>query len=220
MEATTPLDDGDQRDDPPGAGRRSGRRSGFSGTRQDIIRAAQKIFAERGFQGTTMRAIAREAKVDTALIHHFFVSKAGVFSAAIGDEIHSEQMVEAVLGQGLAGGGEVIRSFLALWDSPKSRDPMLAVVRSSVTYDDAASLIGDFVTKQVIGNIVKMADVSHSELRTTLIASQIIGLLMVRYVLKLEPLASATPEVVAKLLGPSIDQYLTGDLDIPGESPG
>jgi AcrR family transcriptional regulator len=162
-----------------------------------------------------MRAIAREANVDAALIHHFFTSKDGVFAAAIGDAFHPEEMLENVLGPGPDGLGErLVRSFLELWENPESRDPMLAVVRSAVSYDDAARLVGDFVTTQVIGHIVKTTAESHRELRTTLIGSQIIGLMMVRHVIRIEPLASVEPDVIAEVLGPVIDWYLAGDLEL------
>jgi AcrR family transcriptional regulator len=206
----------EQDGDAHGTVRRSGRRQGYSSTREDIIRSAQKLFAERGFRGATMRAIAMDARVDAALIHHFFTSKEGVFSAAVGDAFRPGQILEAVLPAGPGEvGGRLVRAFLALWDDPKTRDPMLAVVRSAVSYDDAARLVSDFVTTQVIGHVVKLHAASDKELRTTLIGSQVIGMLMVRYVIKIEPLSSLAPDAVSALLGPVIDRYLIDDLDVP-----
>ena len=194
----------------------SGRRSGASNTREDIVRAAQKLFAERGYHGATMRAIASEARVDPALIHHFFSSKEGVFSAAIGDFFHVDQIVDKVLQpDGTGVGQKLIRSFMDLWNRQESQDPMLAVVRSAVSHADAEALLEDSVVRRTIGQIVEHTASTHQSLRTTLIGSEIIGLIMMRYVLKIEPLASAPDEVVARAIGPAIDRYLTLDLDVP-----
>lgn len=198
--------------------RPSGRRQGFPSTRRDIIQAARKLFAQQGFHGTTMRAIAREARVDSALIHHYFVSKEGVFTAAIGDAWRPEQIIDEVLRSGRGGEGErLIRSFLSLWENPETRDPVLAVIRSAVSYDEAAQVIRDFVAGQIVGHIVGIISESLRQLRTTMIVSQIVGLLMVRYVIGIEPLASIDPELVAALLGPTLDRYLEDDLNIPEE---
>lgn len=197
------------------ATRRIGRRQGFSSTRQDIIRSAQKLFAERGYRGATTRAIARDARVDSALIHHFFATKEGVFFAAIGEAFQPELILESVLAPGVGTVGDrLIRALLTLWDNPETRDPMQAMIRSAVAYDNAARLVTDFITEQVISQIVDNNAVSHQRLRTTLIGLEVVGMLMVRYVIGIEPLASLRSEAVVKLVGPTVDHYLTGDLDV------
>jgi len=196
------------------AARRTGRRQGVSSTRRDIIRSAQKLFAERGYRGATTRAIARDAQVDSALIHHFFATKEGVFVAAIADAFQPDAILESVLVPGPGTVGErLIRSILLLWDEPETRDPMQAMVRSAVSHDSAARLVSDFVTKQVIGQVVDVNATSHKALRTTLIGTQVIGMLMVRYMIGIEPLASLAPDAVVSLIGPVVDHYLSEDLD-------
>lgn len=196
-------------------GRRGGRRPGSTMTRQDIIRSARKLFAERGYRGATTRAIAQDARVDPALIHHFFRTKEGLFAAAIGDAFRPEAILETVGEPGDGTVGEkLIHGFLKLWDDPEAREPMLAVVRSSMAYDDAARLVSEFVTTQVIGQVVKRYSTSDLELRTSLIGAQIIGILVVRYVLRIEPFASIASETVATLLGPGIDRCLDADLHL------
>jgi AcrR family transcriptional regulator len=194
-------------------GRRGGRRQGSTTTRQDILRSARKLFAERGYRGATTRAIAQDARVDPALIHHFFQTKEGLFTAAISDAFRPDMILEVVHGPGDGTVGEkLIRGFLGLWDDQEAREPMLAVVRSSMAYDDAAQLVSEFVTTQVIGQVVKANATSHLELRTALIGAQIIGILVVRYILGIEPFASLAPEAVATLLGAGIDRCLNENL--------
>jgi AcrR family transcriptional regulator len=205
-------------EDPAGdrdLGRRGGRRQGSTTTREEILRSARKLFAELGYRGATTRAIAQDARVDPALIHHFFHTKEELFNAAISDAFRPEAILDVVRQPGDGGVGErLIRGFLRLWDDREAREPMLAVVRSSMAYDDAAHLVSEFVTTQVIGEVVKSNATSHAELRTTLVGAQMIGILVVRYVLAVEPFASLDPETLAALLGPGIDRCLAENLDL------
>lgn len=197
-------------------GRRGGRRQGITTTRVDIIRSARKLFAERGFRGATTRAIAQDARVDPALIHHFFHTKEGLFTEAISDALRPDAILAAAqrLDSGTTG-EKLIRGFLGMWEDREVREPMLAVVRSSMAYDDAAQLVSEFLTTQIIGQVVKANATSHLELRTALVAAQIIGILVVRYVLGLEPFRSLAPDAVATLLGPGIDRCLEENLNPP-----
>lgn len=197
----------------PGAARRSGRRPGPTSTRQGIVRAAQKLFAELGYRGATMRAIAHEANVDAALIHHFFTSKDGLFAAAVVDTFHPDQILSAALEPDPRGQGyQLVRSFLELWDNPQTRDPMLAVIRSSVSYDTAAQLVVDSLVEHVIGHVVKAAGVPQQELRAAMIGSQMMGLVTLRYVICIPPLATLPSDVVAGMAGPFVDRCLSGNL--------
>jgi hypothetical protein len=138
-----------------------------------------------------------------------------LFGAAINDAFRPEVIIEAVHQPGSGTVGQkLIRGFLTLWDDPEAREPMLAVVRSSVAYDDAVGLVSEFVTTQVIGQVVKANATSHLELRTSLVGAQVIGILMVRYVLRIEPFASLDAETVAGLLGSGIDHCLDDSLDL------
>ena len=110
-------------------------------------------------------------------------------------------------------GERMILAFLSQWDEPQAREPMLAVVRSSMAYDEAARLVSDLVTTQIIGEVVKAAASTHLELRTTLVGTQIIGILVVRDLLRIEPFASLPPETIAAVLGPAVDRLINADLD-------
>jgi AcrR family transcriptional regulator len=194
--------------------RRTGRRRGPSATQNDIVAAARKLFAEHGYRGATMRAIAAEANVDAALIHHFFTSKEGVFAAAMEDAFPAPDDIDQVVAGGLDGLAErLVRFFLGLWESPDTREPLLAVMRSAVSYDEAARMLAEFVTGRILGAIVRKISQPDPEMRATLIGSQLVGLAMIRYVIKVEPLASADTDTVVAALVPTVDRYLTGTFE-------
>jgi AcrR family transcriptional regulator len=193
------------------AERRSGRRPGESGTKDEIVRAARRVFAMYGYRGATMRMIAKEAKVDAALIHHFFTSKEGVYAASVADSFNLEGLIGTVLAASREeAAAALVREFLAVWGNPHSREPILAILRSAVSYDEAANMLTSRVIEQSVGQIVAAFNVPDRELRANLISSQLIGLALLRYVLKAEPLASASTETIMDWLVPTIDRYLTG----------
>jgi AcrR family transcriptional regulator len=199
--------------------RRTGRRPGPSGTQDDIVAAARKLFAEYGYRGATMRAIAREANVDAALIHHFFTSKEGVFAAAMEDAFPAPEAIDQVVGAGPEGLSErLVRFFLSLWERPDTREPMLAVLRSAVSYEEAARLLNEFISERVLGRIVRGIDRPDPPMRANLIGSQLVGLAMIRYVIKVEPVASASVEALVGALVPTIDRYLSGPIGPVSES--
>jgi AcrR family transcriptional regulator len=198
-----------------GQARRGGRRQGASTTRDDILKAARKLFADQGFKGTTTRAIAREARVDAALVHYFFSTKEGLFAEAVQDALDPSVVLEAVRAQPRGTTGErLVCAFLGLWDDPEAREPMLAVVRSSLAHDEGARLVNDMVTTQVIGEVLAAhGGIEQSDTRIALIGTQIVGILMVRYLFEVEPLAHMEPEQIAASLGPGIDRLITADLN-------
>jgi AcrR family transcriptional regulator len=188
---------------------RTGRRPGAGGTGEKILAAARAHFATVGYEAGTVRGIAADAAVDPALVLHYFGSKEGVFRAAVDFPVDPADFIPRLLAPGLDGLGErLVRFFLETWDSPAGR-PLLALIRSVVASEDAAALLREFVTREVLGRLARALDVDQPQLRATLAASTLIGMAMLRYVVKLEPLASASPEVVAGWLGPAVQRYLT-----------
>jgi AcrR family transcriptional regulator len=188
---------------------RTGRRPGAGGTREKILAAARFHFAEAGYDGATIRGIASEAGVDPALVLHYFGSKEGVFLAAVEFPIDPAVVIPPLLAPGLDGlGTRLVGFFLETWDSPLG-SPLLGLIRSVVGSERAAAALRDFVSREVLGRLAEALDLDQPQLRASLAASQLVGLAMLRYVVKLEPLASARPEEVAAWLGPSIQRYLT-----------
>ena len=188
---------------------RTGRRAGNADTRQNILAAARAHFSEVGYDAATVRDIALAAGVDAALISHYFGSKEGVFLAAVEFPADPAEFIPRLLAPGLDGLGErLVRFFVETWDSPAGR-PMLAIIRSVVSSERAAVALREFVTQEVLGRLAAAIDLDEPELRATLAASQLIGIAMLRYVVKVEPLASASPNDVATWVGPVVQRYLT-----------
>jgi AcrR family transcriptional regulator len=201
----------------PRRSNRTGRRPGDSGTRNDILVAARKLFAEHGYAGATIRAIAGEAGVDGALIHHFFASKEGVFAAAIEDTFATAEFLPPVLGGGVEGMGErLVRVFLHKWEEPTTGQQLLAVMRSAVSNEEAAELLRNFLRQELLGRIMDSIEADDAEMRATLIGAQLIGVAFLRYVLAYAPIAHAPVESVVEALSPTIQRYLTEPLAAAG----
>jgi AcrR family transcriptional regulator len=156
-----------------------------------------------------VRGIATEAAVDPALILHYFGSKHGVFRAAIDFPVDPAEFIPQLLAPGLDGLGErLVRFFIETWDSPAG-SPLLALIRSVVASEEAAALMREFVSQEVLGRLAGALEVDQPQLRASLAASSLIGMAMLRYVIRVEPLASARADVIAGWLGPAVQRYLT-----------
>ena len=192
---------------------RTGRRPGASGTREAILDAARRVFAERGYQQATIRGVAELAEVDPALVHHYFGTKQGLFVAAVRLPVNPVEELVTVLASDRDSTGErMIGVFLSVWDHAANNSPMLALVRSAVSDEQAAAMLREFITEEVLGRIAELLGSPDAKLRATLAGSQLIGLMMARYIIKVEPLASAPPAQVVAAVGPTLQRYLTGDI--------
>lgn len=188
---------------------RTGRRPGAGGTRDRILAAARHDFSKTGFDGTTIRAIAAEAKVDPALVLHYFESKDAIFREAVRFPVDPADFIPGLVAPGVEGLGErLVRFFVETWDSPAG-SAMLGVIRSVVANDDAAALMREFVTREVLGRLAKAIDADEPQLRASLAGAQLIGMAMLRYVVKVEPIASADGDLIVAWLGPTIQRYFT-----------
>jgi AcrR family transcriptional regulator len=177
-----------------------------------IIDAARTEFAARGYEGATMRGIARAAGVDARLVHHYFDSKDAVFSAAMDLPVRPQDLVAAVIAGGPDRLGErLLRTFFQAWDSPAGRERVVGLISSVLTSEAAARTIREFLTREVFARIVTAVGADDPELRASLVASQMVGILVARYVVKIEPLASADPEDLIPFLAPTLQRYLGGD---------
>ncbi|HEU5130006.1 MAG TPA: TetR family transcriptional regulator [Glycomyces sp.] len=192
--------------------KRSGRRSGKPDTRSEILTAARALFADEGFESVSMRRIAGAAGVDPSLIHHYFGSKDELFMAAVELPVDPGPEIAAVLrGGGVEDAGErIMRAFVAIWDGPHS-GKLLAVVRTSLSKPGSAFILRQTFEHRIVGTIEEVlgGEVDHLRVRAGFIASQIFGLVVARYILKIEPIASLGAEDLAAAIGPTIDRYLT-----------
>jgi AcrR family transcriptional regulator len=190
---------------------RSGRRPGSADTRGAILSAARRAFSARGYEAVTVRAIAADAGVDAALVHHYFGTKEGVFVAALELPFDPSVAAPALLAGDPADLGErLVRLLLSVWSAPDSRAPILALLRSATTNDQAATLLREFVTRALLGRIAPALEGPDRELRVAAASSQLVGLAMLRYVIRVEPLASASDDAVVALVAPHVQGYLSG----------
>ncbi|MEU3860561.1 TetR family transcriptional regulator [Streptomyces sp. NPDC028722] len=193
--------------------RRRGRppRTESAGTRDRILTAAREEFSARGYEKTSVRGIAKAAEVDPALVHHYFGSKEEVFEAAV--EVAFAPALnasDAVTDGPLDGVGERLTRFvLGVWENPATRTPLLAIVRSAVDNDTAAAVFRRLIAAQLMRRIAALLDLPDAELRAELAAAQLVGTAMMRYVIKLEPLASADLEQLVARLAPVVQHHLT-----------
>lgn len=183
--------------------------------------AARARFGEVGYDRATIRDIAGAAGVDPALVHHFYGTKERLFAAVMQLPVTPGDVLDAMLASAPAPGcglGEhVIRTMLGIWDVAEIRSTFLALLRTATTSDQAAAMLREFVTENILSRVARLVPDDavaggDAEFRATLVGSQVIGLGLARYVLALEPLARADSGTLAAAIGPALDRYLAGDL--------
>jgi AcrR family transcriptional regulator len=180
------------------------------GARDRILAAARAEFAARGYDKTSIRGIAKAANVDPALVHHYFGTKDEVFAAAIEVSFEPALVVPEVLAQGAEGIGErLARYFFGIWENPATRAPLLAIIRSALTHDAAAAVLRNFVLRRLLERVAGELEVPNPKFRAELAASQMVGVAILRYVVKVEPLATADIEDIIELVAPTLQRYLT-----------
>lgn len=191
-----------------------GRRRGGSDSRESILDAARRLFADKGFDATTVRAIASDAGVDPAMIHHFFGTKEELFRATLQFPIDPATEIPQIVAGGVDEvGARLVRMFVGVWDSPAGAVGA-SLIRSAMSNDWTLRLLREFLTTQILRRVTAELKIDPAEapLRVSLVASQLAGLAMMRYIIKLEPLASLPSEQVVALVGPNVQHYVTGSL--------
>jgi AcrR family transcriptional regulator len=166
--------------------------------------------------------VAEMAGVDPALVHHYFGRKQDLFVAAVEIPVNPfEAFVALVSEEGLETLGErLLGLFLSVWDHPDQHSPMLALIRSAVSEERAAAMLREFITEEILGRIARELGTPDATLRTNLVASQLVGLIMARYVIRIEPLASTPAPVLVAAIGPTLQRYITGDIGGPAPAAG
>jgi AcrR family transcriptional regulator len=193
-----------------------GRRPGGPDTRREILDAARESFAQKGFSGTTIRAVAAVAGVDPALVHHYFGSKDDLFLACLQVPVDPRRIVPTVFAEGLDGAAErLLRLFLSVWDDPEKRLPLVALVRGSLGEDRPLNPLRDALFRLVFRSLREELPAADADRRATLVASQMLGLIVARYVLVLEPLSSMSQDEVVAWIAPTLQRYLTGQPSDP-----
>jgi AcrR family transcriptional regulator len=195
---------------------RSGRRPGESGTREAILTAAASQFAERGYDRASLRGIAAEAGVDQKLIAHFFGSKRQLFVAAIGLPFNPADALQAVLAGDRRQTGERLAALLInLLEQPALHQRMTGVIRAAASEPDVARMMREFLARELYRPAAELLESDDAEFRVNLVGSQLVGLIMARYIIGIEPLASMPARDVAAAIAPTLQRYLLEPLDLP-----
>ncbi|MFD8532869.1 TetR family transcriptional regulator [Streptosporangium canum] len=211
-----PADDAGERpegrpaEERPASGRRRpGRRPGAADTRGQILAAARETFSEKGFDKATIRGIARQAGVDPALVHHYFASKEGMFVAAMELPVNPDEVIPTIMNGPREEIGERLTRFvLTMTSEAEARQPVLALVRTAMTNDQVVSMVREFLTHALANRVA--AELGIPPIRMEAAFAQLFGVVLMRYVVKLEPLASAGIEELVELLAPTVQRYLDG----------
>lgn len=190
--------------------RRRGRpRKGESDARDRILAAATDEFGEHGYDASTTRAIAGRAGVDPALLHHHFGTKADLFAASVGAPLRPDLAVPEILtGPREQTGERLVAYVLGMWDSPTVGPRALVMLRTSLASTRATPLLAGFLRRELLDKVAAGLDARDAGLRADLAASQIAGLIVARYVLRLPDLVAAPTEELVVRVGATIQGYL------------
>jgi AcrR family transcriptional regulator len=193
---------------------RRGRRPGRSDAKGAILEAAQRLFAAEGYDGASIRAVAEDARVDPALVMHYFSSKEGLFRAATDWPFDVDEVTRHILEGDPVGMGErLVRVVCEVWEDDTTRHPLTVILRNVVQREEAAALWREFIERYMVARVVERTDDPRAAFRGTLVHATVVGLILARYVIRVEPLASAPREDIVRAVGPTVQRYLAGEID-------
>lgn len=186
-----------------------GRRPGNPDTRNAILATARQLFADSGYEKTSVRDIAAAADVDPALIRHYFGSKAELFRSTVGWPFEPTELGARIIGgKRNEIGARLTRVFLTAWEHPDSRAPLLAILRGAATHEESTTLVRQFFQGQLYPQMAELLKGSDAELRVDLAMAQLLGIAYLRHVLHLEPIASAPLDDLIARVTPTITAHL------------
>jgi AcrR family transcriptional regulator len=203
-------------DGPPGERKRTGRSPGSPPNREAILAAARLEFSQSGYEGATIRRIARAAGVDAALVHHYFGTKDELLQVAL-QPADEDRLDQVLAGARESLGERVLRAICAEWDAEAAAgtDTLIALVRSASTNEDAARLLRTSFTSGGILQLLERLAASQPMVRAALVVSELVGLVTARFVLRLEPISGGDLESLIAWYAPTLQRYLTERL--PGD---
>lgn len=192
---------------------RGRRPAGSPDARAAILDAAVELFAESGYDRTTIRAVATQAQVDPALVYHYFGDKDGLLAEVITLPVDPSGFFTSLTEESGPVGTKLALGVLTLYESdPEALKRLVALLRTALSHEAAAGLLRSRLAAGLAASLAPLTAPDRAALRTSLVISQMIGLLLARHVVKAPPLAEATREEAAAAVGPNLDRYLTGPL--------
>jgi AcrR family transcriptional regulator len=199
---------------PAKATKRRGRRQGEPVSREAVLAAAKKRFAEDGYEKATLRAIADDAHVDPSMVLYLFGSKADLFRAALRLIIDPDVLVAAMTAEEGDIGGRLVAQYLQIWESPETANTMAAMLQSATSNGDAQEAFRSFMQEYVLTAVSGViGGDERARLRAMLAATNLVGTALMRYIVKVPPLATLPAEDVIRMLAPTVTRYLTADAD-------
>ena len=194
---------------------RRGRRPGGENTRALILEAARTEFAATGYDGTSIRGVARTAGVDPRLVHHYFDGKSDLFAAVMAVPINpGARVMHALEGPPQGLGARLVAVFIETWDDPDNQAALIGAVRTTLTNHEAAQQVREFVTQEIMSRVVdaypatSTLTAAERELRVGLVTTQMVGLAMTRYILRLPEISDLCAEELIARNGPAIQGIL------------
>jgi AcrR family transcriptional regulator len=180
-----------------------------------VLAAAKKRFAADGYEKTTLRAIARDARVDPSMVLYLFGSKADLFRESLRLILDPDALVAALTGDDDPDiGTRMLRTYLKMWETPDTADSMRAMLQSATSNSDAQEAFRGFMQNYVLTAVSgALGGGEHARLRAMLAASNLVGTAMLRYVMEVPPLATLSADEVVRLIAPTVTRYLTADAD-------
>ena len=194
--------------------RRRGRPRGANrdDTKARILEAAAAEFGERGYEGASIRSIARRADVDPSLVHHYFDDKSALVAEVVAVPLRPDRIVQGALDGPIDElGARLLRGVLAAWNNPAVKPAATAAMRSAIGQGPVARMLREFLRREIMHRVAsRIGDAADAELRAELAASQVVGVIMVRYVLAFEPVASLSDDEIVERVAPAVQWHLTG----------
>jgi AcrR family transcriptional regulator len=193
-----------------------GRRPGKTDTRDQILATARRLFSECGYDKTSLRDIATEAQVDTALIRHYFGTKDDLFRTTIGWPFDPQQIAGRIVeGDRDEIGRRLSEVFFEFWEQPDSRASLLAILRGAATHDESATLVRQFIQGKLYQLIASELPGPDAEIGIDLAMAQLLGVAFLRYILQVEPVASTPVAELTDRVAPALKLHL----QVPEKSP-
>ena len=193
--------------------RRGGPRGPEADLRSVILDAARPLFAERGYRDATMRAIAQAAGVDVALVAYYFGNKEGLFAETMNIPVHPQELIGHAFAEGPeAAGPRLVEMFLGLFESPETGPALVGMLRSAVSHESTRKAFSEFVATAILPHYEELLTGPDTRRRMMLVGSQLIGMAMLRFVLRIEPMVERPRDQVVADLGAAVQRHLTGEL--------
>jgi AcrR family transcriptional regulator len=176
-------------------------------TKAAILKAAQELFADQGYERATVREIAARAAIDPAMVIRYFGSKEGLFARATAFDLRLPDLA-AVAKRDI--GKVLIAHFLDVWEGSLSNGGLISLLRAAASNEDAANAVRTIFAGQVVSMLARVVPAAELPLRAGLASTQIMGLAVTRYILKVPPVVAMDRAQVVRLLGPTMQRYVVG----------